>query len=265
MLALTALAVAHAVALLLARMTQELMQQHSSRSDALKRSIAYRLVGTLVYWIFMVVVALTIMSWTGIETAALVALLGSALLAVGLGLQGTLGDIAAGVMLLAANTYNIGDYIEVEADNIKGTVSDFSVLYTRVVDEDSGVTIVVPNRSLYGGVIINHSNAKQHVVVVEVAVSNRNADLGVHLERLRESVQRFPGVLAKPPVTANVASVAPLATNIEVRFALTPLDYQVSGTTSMVSAITTHVRQTLVDAGVQLVDLTSVLPATTRP
>lgn len=256
-LGLLLLVVAHVVALVVSKIAVHLANRYTSSAEQTQRAVAFSMVGSAVYWVIIAVVMLILPAWLGVETAALVAVLGSVLFAVGLGLQGTLADLAAGVMLVGANTFRINDYIEVPAINVKGTVHVFGILYTRVIDEDSGVTIIVPNRALYESAIINHSSTTRHVVVLSVMVSNRVARMRGVLDELRDKVQAFPGVLSDTglQVACNIGAVSALGTTIEVRLAITAKDYQVSGTRNKQAVILTHIRDTLTSMGVPLVDI----------
>ena len=262
-----ALAVTHVVASLLAKLVVHVVKRASVRNaaasgekdDTKQRLIVYSLAGSSVYWAIMAVVLLLIPGWVGMETTAIVALLGSLLFAVGLGVQGTLADLAAGVMLICTNTFRLGDYIEVPSHTLIGTVVEFGVLYTRMLDEDSGVTVVVPNRVLYENSIVIHSSSKRNIVVLEVVISNRTHHLQLVLDRLRDAVAAHPKVIRDRdfPVTCNIAKVDAFGTMIEVRIPLLPQDYQVSGTHSTRTALMTLIRETLSELGVPLVDLGS--------
>lgn len=215
------------------------------------------LFGSVTYWLIIAIVLVMIPTWIGFETASIVAVLVGLVIAVGIGLQGTLADLAAGLMLTLNNTYLIGDYIEVPDLNLIGRVADFGILYTYIIDEDSSTRISIPNRSMYENVIYNHTIPTEHTVVNEVMISNTNQDMQAFLEKLKDSVQSFPGVLNKPgfEVTCNVSEVTALGTKIEIRYALRPQDFQIKGTRNKRAEISTHIRETLTSLGVTLVNL----------
>lgn len=90
----------------------------------------------------------------GIETTSLVALLGAAGLAIGLALQGTLGNIAAGVMLLLFRPFKTGDYVEVAGE--AGTVKNLGLFITELATPDN-VQIIIPNGDVWGSSVKNYS------------------------------------------------------------------------------------------------------------
>ncbi len=254
--------VAHLVILAFSRRVMETVQKEW-QSDK-KKLVAYNLIVNMIYWVFMLGVTIMLVKWLGIEVAALIALLGSVLLAIGLGIQGALGDLATGCLLMVANTYKIGDYIEVPAESTIGTVKDFNLLFTEIIDEDSGVTIVIPNRKIYENVMVNHTSTEQNVVVAEVVVANKNIDLGTLLSTLQTAIRSHPGVLTnKFDVRCMVSDVSALGTKIEVRYALSPEDFQVKGTYSKQTEILTRIREVVVSMGIQLVEISTIGAVTT--
>lgn len=90
----------------------------------------------------------------GVETTSLVALLGAAGLAIGLALQGTLSNLAAGVMLLIFRPFKIGDFVEIGGE--AGSVNAIS-LFTTMLDTGDNVRIMIPNSSVWGSSISNYS------------------------------------------------------------------------------------------------------------
>lgn len=234
-------------------------------ADMQKRSVAFGLVGTMVYWATIVALLLVIMAIVGVRTTAVVAVLGAVLFAVGLGLQGTLGDVAAGMMLLAAGTFRIGDYIEVPSQGVRGRVKDFSIIYTQVAQTETGVRSFVPNRVLYGSVVINHSAGAYHLAVVRMTVSNRNdaRTLAAAMAAVRDVVAAYPTVLAVPPPACGVAGVEAFGTVLILRFALPIESFFTHGTTSRVTEIVTRAREALLAAGVLLVDLPPAISVST--
>ena len=111
--------------------------------------------GSLVRYLVLTVTVLAVLSQFGIQTTSLVAVLGAAGLAVGLALQGTLSNLAAGVMLLIFRPFRIGHKVQV--GGITGTVTELSLFWTELVTDDK-VQIIVPNGSVWGQALRNYSH-----------------------------------------------------------------------------------------------------------
>lgn len=103
-----------------------------------------------------ILLVICIISYLGIETTSLAAIIASAGLAVGLALQGSLSNFAGGVIILLIRPFNVGDTIEV-ANNRSGVVEKISIFYTHIIAADNK-EIMVPNGSLVNGTIINYSS-----------------------------------------------------------------------------------------------------------
>lgn len=111
-------------------------------------------VGSLARYGVLAVVGIAVLQLFGIQTASLVAVLGATSLAIGLALQGTLSNIAAGVMLLLFRPFHIGDDVEVAGK--AGKVRSLSLFMTELVAPDN-TQILLPNGQVWGAAIINHS------------------------------------------------------------------------------------------------------------
>jgi small conductance mechanosensitive channel len=251
---LAILVVAHYVFSRLSRGVFKFVEE-SDTPDGLKRSTALGMLESAIYLSLMAITVLIIFSYVGVEGAMVITILGSILFSVGLGLQGTLSDLAAGLMLMLSNAYKMGDYIEVlnQSDDINGTVTKFDLLHTTLLDDDSGIKLIVPNQVIYTNVIKNHSSAKKRVCVLNLTVSNRNEDLSGVLEDLRRAVQGHPKVLESPKVTCDVDEVNDLGTVVAVRYTIASSDYFTSGTYSVQATIRTLARRTIIDSGMVLV------------
>lgn len=105
------------------------------------------------YTIFAVAF-ITVLTQFGVQTASLIAVLGAAGLAIGLALQGTLGNVAAGVMLLILRPFRIGD--EITFGTVKGRVTALGLFVTELEGEN-GDFIFAPNSTLWNKEIFNHS------------------------------------------------------------------------------------------------------------
>jgi small conductance mechanosensitive channel len=124
----------------------------------------------LVRWTILLLVALSCLSYFGVETTGFAAVIGAAGLAIGLAFQGTLSNFAAGAMLLIFRPYKVGDSVVVAGN--AGTVAEIE-LFTTALDTADNRRIIIPNSSIFGAVIENHTaNALRRAeVLVGVAYS----------------------------------------------------------------------------------------------
>ncbi|WP_171178116.1 mechanosensitive ion channel family protein [Ruegeria sp. HKCCD8929] len=111
-------------------------------------------VASLVKWVVLAMVLVAVLGIFGIQATSIVAILGAASLAIGLALQGTLSDLAAGVMLVVFRPYKLGQYVDI--GGTAGTVKDLNLFTTELVTPDN-VQIIVPNGQSWGSVITNYS------------------------------------------------------------------------------------------------------------
>lgn len=109
---------------------------------------------SLAKYAILAVVIIAVLTRFGVETTSLVAALGAVTLAIGLALQGTLSNVAAGVMIVFFRPYKIGDFVEVAG--VSGSIRDITLFYTELNTPDNK-QITVPNGQAWGGVITNYS------------------------------------------------------------------------------------------------------------
>lgn len=109
---------------------------------------------SIVRWLVLLVTLIAVLQLFGIEATSLVAVLGAGTLAIGLALQGTLSDIAAGVMLIIFRPYKVGQFVSIGGTS--GTVKDLNIFVTELVTGDN-VQIIMPNGQAWGAVITNFS------------------------------------------------------------------------------------------------------------
>ncbi len=122
-------------------------------SRRIDRTVQGFLVGIVRYGLLLVVVT-AVLNQVGVETASLLAIIGTLGLAIGLAMQGTLSNVAAGVMLLLFRPYRVDDYIE--AAGHAGTVKELGLFSTELATPDN-VQIVLPNSAIWGSAIMNYS------------------------------------------------------------------------------------------------------------
>lgn len=109
---------------------------------------------SIIKWLILLVTIIAVLQLFGIQATSLVAVLGAATLAIGLALQGTLSDLAAGVMLILFRPYKLGQYVDI--GGTAGTVKDINLFMTELVTPDN-VQIVLPNGKAWGSIITNYS------------------------------------------------------------------------------------------------------------
>lgn len=126
-----------------------------------------KFVKRILHYLMLAFVIIAALGQLGVQTASVIAILGAAGLAVGLALQGTLSNFAAGVMLIILRPIKVGDFVEV-ADT-SGTVSEVSIFATKLLTPDNK-TIVVPNSAVMGNTITNYSTQPQRRIDLVVGV-----------------------------------------------------------------------------------------------
>lgn len=114
-----------------------------------------------------VVLAVSIIAVLGVPMASIITVLGSVGVAISLAVQGTLGNLASGIMLLVFKPFRDGDYIEV--DSYGGTVTEIGVFYTTVITGDNR-TVVIPNSTLTSSTLINYSKKDTRRLDIEIGV-----------------------------------------------------------------------------------------------
>lgn len=170
------------------------VQKLAARSSKIDPTIV-PMVYTVTVWAIRIFVIVAVLARFGVQTASIIAVLGAAGLAVGLALQGTLQNIAAGIMLLALRPLRAGEYISV-VGKADGTVAEVGLFLTRLIQSD-GVHLSLPNSLVWGNTIINYSRNATRRLDVEVGVRYGD-DLELALGELRKLVEGHEFVLADP-------------------------------------------------------------------
>jgi len=167
----------------------------------------------LVYFLIMVFVLLAVLGLFGIPTTSIIAVLGAASLAVGLALQGTLSNFAAGVMLLLFRPFDVDDYIEVAGH--AGTVKTVGVFATTLNTLDN-VQITIPNGKVYGEAIKNYSanDIRRVDLVASVAYDD---DLQTAKDTLMAILEADERVLDDPAPTVAVSELGASSVDFVVR------------------------------------------------
>lgn len=152
---------------------RKMIRRSMDRTEAEAGVIQF--VDSFVKFLLYTILIMIIVSRFGIETSSILALLGSAGLAIGLAIQGSLSNFAGGVLILLMKPYRVGDYIIVDGGKNEGTVKEIQIFYTKIVTIDNK-QIMIPNGGLANNSIVNVSAQKIRRLDLLVGVSY-HADL----------------------------------------------------------------------------------------
>jgi small conductance mechanosensitive channel len=168
---------------------------------------------SLFYYVILTIAGVAALGMMGIQMASVLTILGAAGLAVGLALQGTLSNVAAGVMLLIFRPFKVGDFVD--AGGTAGTVDSIGLFTTRLNTPDN-VHIIVPNSGIYGGTIQNfsHHEIRRNDMVVGISYDD---DLGVAVATIKSVLDADDRVLKDPEYLVAVGELADSSVNLVVR------------------------------------------------
>ncbi len=157
----------------------------------------------VLHYALLILVFITVLGQFGVQTASIIATLGAAGLAIGLALQGTLQNIAAGIMLLVLRPFRVGEYIETGA--VTGTVKEIGLFATELRTSD-GLYRLAPNSTLWNTPITNYSReaTRQHQLAIGIASPN---DLELALDTLLDLAKAEPRVEKRPEPQVFVVSL----------------------------------------------------------
>ena len=171
------------------------------------RILIVRVVRLLIMGMTLVLVAAKV----GVDTAPIVAGLGVAGVGVGLALQGVLGNLMAGLLIIFTKPFRVGEYIEIHG--VHGQVYAIELFSVILVHADRS-RVVIPNRKVIGEILHNYGSIRQLDLTVGVAYS---ADLNTVLNAVQSVLARTGTVLKEPVPVVGVASFGDSAVNIAVK------------------------------------------------
>jgi small conductance mechanosensitive channel len=167
----------------------------------------------IVRWGLLVMVFVAALTQLGVATTSMLAALGAIGLAIGLALQGTLANIAAGIMLLWLRPFHVGDYIE--AGSTAGTVKDVGLFASHVTTFE-GVSQFVPNSELWGAKIINYTRSSPRMVRETFGIAYED-DIERARRVLLEMARAHKDVLADPEPGVYVDALGDNAVALQLR------------------------------------------------
>jgi small conductance mechanosensitive channel len=189
----------------LAQGARRLLGRHPRMDSTVASFIA-----SVVRYVALAVVLIAVLQTFGIPTTSIVAVLGAATLAIGLALQGTLSNVAAGVMLVMFRPYRIGDFVEVAGKS--GVVIDVSIFTTELKTFDN-IRIVLPNAQCWGAPIVNYFAYETRRLDLEFGVSY-DADLDHAETVIRAALTADARVFAEPAPLVKVSRLGDFAVTI---------------------------------------------------
>lgn len=167
----------------------------------------------LVRYTILAVVLVAVLGQLGVATTSIIAVLGAAGLAIGLALQGTLQNIAAGIMLLWLRPFRVGDYID--TGSIAGTVKEIGLFASEVHTWD-GLYVFAPNSELWNKKVINYSRLPTRLTELKFSISY-NDDIGKARKVLMKLVTEDARSLAHPEPELFVSALGDSSVEISVR------------------------------------------------
>ncbi len=167
----------------------------------------------LIYMMLLTAVCISSLRQLGVEVTSLTAVLAAAGFAIGMAMQGSLGNIAAGVMLVFFKPFRVGDVVEVGGS--KGTVVEIQIFNTILLTLDN-VRIIVPNGKITDGTIENYSAERERRIDLVIGCGY-NDDLKAVKAMLKELVESDPRVLKSPAPVVAVCELGNSSVNFVVR------------------------------------------------
>lgn len=200
------------IGVVLARLLSRWADRALTSSDRIEPTVA-KFLSNIIKYALWVVVAITVLTQFGVQTTSIIAALGGLALAVGLALQGTLSNVAAGVMILIQRPFRVGEYIT--AGTVAGSVQAIGLFTTEILQLD-GLYVMVPNNELWNKPVVNHSRmpTRRFELLVNIGYED---DLKAARAAMLELAKADPRVLADPAPVAFVAALAENSVRVGLR------------------------------------------------
>jgi small conductance mechanosensitive channel len=208
------------IGVILARLLSRAADRALNRSGRIEPTVA-KFLSNIIRYALWVVVAVTVLTQFGVQTTSIIAALGGLALAVGLALQGTLSNVAAGVMILIQRPFRVGE--TVSAGTVLGTVNAIGLFTTEMVQPD-GLYVMVPNNELWNKPIINFTRMPTRRFELLIGISYSD-DIGVARRELLALAEAEPRVLDEPAPEVFVSALADSAVTVGLRVWCATGDY----------------------------------------
>ena len=200
------------VGLWIAKKVKQLIIKMGQKSPQLDETI-FKFFGSIARYVIMAFVFIAVLGMFGVQTASIITMMGAASLAVGLALQGTMSNMAAGVMLMIFRPYKVGDFVEVAG--IFGNVEEIE-LFTTVLQTFDNQQIIIPNGKIWGEKIVNHSHHPVRGVDMKFNVAYED-DVQKAREVIQGVLSAHPHIKSDPAPFIEVESLSERSVEILVR------------------------------------------------
>ncbi|MCA0979166.1 mechanosensitive ion channel [Qipengyuania flava] len=212
------------IGLLAAKILSSWVERALTRSPRFDPTVA-QFLSSLVKYALWALVIVTVLTQFGVETTSILAALGGMALAVGLALQGTLSNVASGVMILVQRPFKVGEAIS--AGSVTGTVQQIG-LFTTELKQFDGLFVMVPNSELWNQAIVNFHRhpIRRFELIVGIGYNDSMEQARKELMAMAAADER---VLADPEPVAFVASLDDSSVGIGLRVWCTTGDYVAVG------------------------------------
>ncbi len=204
------------------KLTNLLIKILTKRSDKKKidGTVSHFLID-LLGWTLKIIVIISATALMGVQTATFLTILGTAGLAIGLALQGTLANVAGGLLILMLKPFKVNDLIETQGHT--GHVKSMQLFVTEIITFQNEV-VTIPNAELSNGRIKNYSALGKIRIDLELGVSY-NADLELAKKVLLELIENEASVLKSTPPYVGVNAYADSSINLAIQLWVKPEDY----------------------------------------
>ncbi|RNC84296.1 MAG: mechanosensitive ion channel family protein [Winogradskyella sp.] len=202
-----------------------------------------KFLSNLIYWSLKILLIVVILSTVGIETTSFAAILAAAGLAIGMALQGSLGNFAGGVLIMIFKPFKIGDLVEAQGEI--GVVKEIEIFTTKLTGL-SNKEIILPNATLSNGTIINYTTEGTRRVDLVIGVSY-DADIKQTKDVMMNVLTSHPKVLTDIAPTVDVLELADSSVNFAVRPWCKTEDYW-----DVYFGITENIKLALDKAGIEI-------------
>lgn len=169
----------------LIKLVRNIVRKSMKRANAEVGAVQF--VDSFVKAALYLILVLMIASSFGLDAASIVAVLGSAGVAIGLAVQGSLSNLAGGVLILILKPFKVGDYIREDSSGKEGTVAEIQIFYTKLLTFDNQ-TVILPNGNLANNSLVNVSAEAYRRMDIKVGISYR-ADLKKAKEVLQQVLE----------------------------------------------------------------------------